>query len=73
MALTPIFRAIVKSEVGATSEVIVNVTDPPSTTDSLSTEIFKVGFCTAGRKLEPLEVGTDGVTIKAAVFDRPTE
>ena len=67
------FNAIVRSEVGAISDVIVKVTAPPSMMLDRSDEIFRVGFVTTARRLEPLEVGTACVTIKAAVFSRPTE
>ena len=52
------FIAIVRSDVGAISDVIVNVTALPSATVDLSAEIFNVGFATIGRMLEPPEVGT---------------
>ncbi|CAB4856989.1 unannotated protein [freshwater metagenome] len=55
------------------SDVIVNVTDPPSLTVDLSAEIFNIGLFTIGRSPVPLAVGTAWVTMNAAVFSRPTE
>ena len=53
------FMAIVRSDVGAISDVIVKVADSPSFTVAAAAEIVRTGIgAAAGRRPEPPEVGT---------------